>query len=407
MIQDGEKTTLSLNNIITLDDDESLLSSLEYARSLENRNIILEGIIDAFNNQGINYTSDDIEIILKDLNARYKDMGIEEGLPKAVRNWINGTSSGADPNRARENMYNLCLALDLDIDKTKEFFLKYFMTIPFNLKNCSDFVYYYGISRHRNFKEIAALMEKVKELKGKSIPERVDATIFLGDDAELFEDDNEFLKYMEKHVYSEEYWFETAKKELEMLVESNATLLEEKYADEIQKRIEHAKDRIQKRDDEERVQRFKRPKDGKVNIKFLLEYIYGYSSQESYKKGQKTLSKNAVLPEKFRKNFPIDQFFSQIDKGELHTPEPIRKALVIMNFFNYFTQMGDEILSERCDNMNAIDDDYEDFIDETSGLLAKCGFVQMYARNPFDWLIMYCAKQEDPLDAFQRLMQST
>ena len=51
-----------------------------------------------------------------------------------------------------------------------------------------------------------------------------------------------------------------------------------------------------------------------------------------------------------------------------------------------------------------IEKDLDDFYIETSNTLAKCGFVQMYARNPFDWLILYCAKSTDPLDAFRELL---
>ena len=55
-------------------------------------------------------------------------------------------------------------------------------------------------------------------------------------------------------------------------------------------------------------------------------------------------------------------------------------------------------------DVDDIEADLEDFYYETSKLLAKCGFVQMYARNPFDWLILYCAKSTDPLDTLRELL---
>ena len=50
--------------------------------------------------------------------------------------------------------------------------------------------------------------------------------------------------------------------------------------------------------------------------------------------------------------------------------------------------------------------DLNDFYYETGLLLSQCGFEQMYARNPFDWLMLYCAKSNDPMDTFRELLMS-
>jgi hypothetical protein len=53
-----------------------------------------------------------------------------------------------------------------------------------------------------------------------------------------------------------------------------------------------------------------------------------------------------------------------------------------------------------------IEEDLEDFYYEASKLLAKCGFEQMYVRNPFDWLILYCAKSSNPMDSLRELLRT-
>ena len=56
--------------------------------------------------------------------------------------------------------------------------------------------------------------------------------------------------------------------------------------------------------------------------------------------------------------------------------------------------------------IDEIEADLNDFYYETGLLLSQCGFEQMYARNPFDWLMLYCAKSNDPMDTFRELLMS-
>ena len=52
---------------------------------------------------------------------------------------------------------------------------------------------------------------------------------------------------------------------------------------------------------------------------------------------------------------------------------------------------------------------FDEFVDETNELLARCGYVQLYWRNPYDWMFGYCANaidsDEDPLDQFRMLIE--
>ena len=43
--------------------------------------------------------------------------------------------------------------------------------------------------------------------------------------------------------------------------------------------------------------------------------------------------------------------------------------------------------------------------EELQTVLAECGYVQLYWRNPFDWMIGYCAMSLNPLDTLRDLIE--
>jgi hypothetical protein len=48
---------------------------------------------------------------------------------------------------------------------------------------------------------------------------------------------------------------------------------------------------------------------------------------------------------------------------------------------------------------------FDEFVTETNTILADCGYVQLYWRNPFDWLIGYCAQSIAPLDTLREFIE--
>lgn len=43
----------------------------------------------------------------------------------------------------------------------------------------------------------------------------------------------------------------------------------------------------------------------------------------------------------------------------------------------------------------------EDFCESMNKTLAECGFTQLYVRNPYDWIILFCANSSNPVDYLQ------
>lgn len=401
------------------EDEGALRDDTSYAMELDKKNFVLEGIQKHLGRLGVNILPDDIKGIKKEIKHRYEKIGItDDNRLKSVRDWIDGKSEPSPTNR--ENLYNLCLALELDVEMTMEFFLKNYLAIPFNFKDCVDVAYYYGILRGKTYKEITDILERVKKEKSTRPFENKD-TLEIKLDVSEIEEDEKLIQYVVEYTCGREQQFYTAKKNILELVRKNAQLATK----ERKEKLYLKRNKISMEGEVLSELAIYNPDNEEVNYKQLLSVVYGFDMQENYAQKAKekkeiittdkkvmTFGKCDKLPEKLRKNFPKDEEFAEIKKGKA-TAETYRKALILMNFYNYFCTLlirffdsGKDIYDYREVGIKPVQKKsrLEDFYYETNALLAKCGFVQMYARNPFDWVILYCASTEDPLDTFRKYL---
>lgn len=416
MFDNNEKTKMAMEAIYSEDPaswEEDLFDSTEYAMELDRRNPVLEGICEQLKKLGVDINEGDKKSLTKELNHRYRKIGIEEGIPKSVKNWMTGTP--VNP-AYRANLYNLCLALEMNVEEIRVFFLKNYMTIPFNFKDRVDAIYYWGVSHHLSYLEIQRIINEFEREEG--IPDSdFDSTRMVGKYISEIDDIDLFLEYLRYNAFGKERQYESAAKEVRRMAVEDAI-----YA-EVERQIKPWLNRERENKNGDALSEPIILKEGdSVNYKALLFVIYGFDNQERYVNKKSKISKCEFLPKAFRENFPNDQEFSRIANKDA-SPDVYRKALIILKFYNFFcsslltflygtdrpkdNQKIIHSLDEyRVREIDDIESDMEDFYYETGMLLAQCGFEQMYARNPFDWLMLYCAKSTDPLDTLRELLLS-
>lgn len=415
MFDNNTKTEMAMEAIYSEDPaswEEDLFDSTEYAMELDKRNPVLEGVIERLKNLNICIDSGDRKGLIKELNRRYRKIGISEGLPKSVKNWLEGTP--VNPSY-RSNLYNLCIALEMNIEEIRIFFLKNYMTIPFNFKDRVDASYFWGISHQLPYSEIQKIICEAEAKETQA--DNFDNTGMIGKYISEIDDMDLFLEYLKTNSFGKNQQYITAANEVYKLSVENAS-----YA-EIERTIKHELNREKENKNGVLLSEPMILKDdNSVNYKALLFVIYGFDNQERYVNRKSKIAKCKYLPKAFRENFPNDQEFSRIVSKEA-SPDVYRKALVILKFYNFFcssmltfmygtdrpkeNQRKKHSLDEyRERDIEDIEADLEDFYYETGKLLEQCGFEQMYARNPFDWLILYCAKSTDPLDTLRELLTS-
>lgn len=329
---------------------------------LRDNNIFLEGV-----SSYLGIDADDIDSIISETEARYNNNGIE--FTKTIRQWLQGKKKPSQSQAYRHNCYDFCIALGMNFNETFEFMFKHFQIMPFYYKNRTDAIYYYCILNNKNYDTIVKMRDIAKDFPATN-DETVD-TAYIGRKISEIDNDEEFIEYLKIYCYDDEHQFATARRNiLEMLDKCKG----EAYANV-------------KKDSE------------------LLMTITGYNNQTGIKGGRhdKGISKSLFPPE-FTTSFPDDNVLCKIRNDKKVSDEALRKLLILLCFYHYYKSRENSIGRIQI-TPEIIKESYKEFCTECDGMLAECGYVQLYPRNLYDWHILCCANSEYPIEALKSLIK--
>lgn len=325
------------------------IDDIQTAVDLSSRPIFIEGLVARLNALGVECGIDDTETILEEVKRRYKDR-IGEACPRTILEWLRGTPPSTNN---RENNYNLCYALEMTLQETAEFFLKCFLTVPFNYKDRTEAVFFYCLSHNKPYSVIKSMLG---EAEGFSSSQTVNTqTLQIGRQILEIDDDEEFLQYLSMHCYDNEQQYQLAREEIVGMINIHSDGNFARFHDE------------------------------------LMGFNYQYEKRQRKKI-------NKELPSHFIESLPTDGVLKQIYEGKKVSYETIRKTLIILKLYDFYKNFYEE-------DEDQIRASLDDFYDETNALLLKCGLSHLYMRHPFDWLIVFCALSNEPLTVFQELNQ--
>ena len=292
-----------------------------------------------------------------------------------VKNWLKKAPPVAN-QAGRENVYTLCFAFGLNAKETKEFFLKAYLERPFNYKNIHEAVYFFCMNNGLSYTDAQRMIKKIKFAPEIKNDDAEKVTEQIGYDISLLTTEDDLVKYLVTN-------------------RSGFTVQSQTATNRIKELIEECKDLAKKE--------HKLLHNGDIsveNVDELLTVITGYYARETVngeKLYKQSISKSK-LPELIRKNFPQREQFKQIEDGKASF-DTIRKALIMLKFYGFF---ADALIHKAEYLENGL---FYEFVDETNELLAGCGYVQLYWRNPYDWLFGYCAYgATNPLDEFKNVI---
>ena len=339
---------------------KDVIDGIERAIELSDRPAFLEGLSERLTGLGTPCTVSDTEIMLSEVKRRFKDM-LDKTCPKAVENWIRGGQTGLTNRR---NNYDLCYALEMDFKQTSAFFIKNFLTIPFNSKSKDDAIYLYCIYHQKPYSTAAMMLDKancfVTQENSHTQTSQISRFIFENDD------DEKFMQYLSAHCYEKEQQFQVAR-EL------------------INGYINKVKENILVKGETGALDILSPKRLNSLTIAELLGQIYQHS-------GRKV--KDRKLPRQFTESLPNDVNLGKIINGDSVTYEILRKALMLFNLYDFYN--GTENSDEDTTRKNLLD-----FYDEVNDNLYKCGFAPIYEQHPFDCLLLYCANSYDPILTLQ------
>ena len=358
---DGQLTQKARNNLI---DYEYEINEINSA------NLFKNGLIKRILELGYQGKKEDLSAVCNFICTKFKknNITIEANGKPCTRAYVNSwlRNSPEDFGESRNHIYKLCFALEMNADQTGEFFLKRYLCRPYNFKNSDECVYYFCLNTGRSYNEAIKLINKVEDLPNEKSTANVETRLMEFDISEI-ETEEDFLFYMLTHRYDKKEQHQTIKKEIASLYEDC-----KKLSGITKTRANSA----------------------------LLRKILGYDERD-YESG---FSMKAKMPDAVKLNFPKLVSFSQI-KNNSASDDTYKKMLILLFFYKFYTSLKNNVIkngtSEYEIDLSGNFDEFEVMIDQ---LLDKCGYVQIYHRNPYDAFILSCAKQEDPLEFFKGMI---
>lgn len=332
--------------------------------------------------------------------------------------WIGNDDVPVSNIVSREIMYKLCFALGMDEVATRNFFYKGCLERPFNFKNIRESVYYFCLKHRKNYLEAEHILDIIETTAAIDNPDADNLTSVIANRIKNIRTVDELISYLVENRSG----FTHHNNSAYQLIENELLPLCKKLATRELPRINvyrsvgvHDKDKEKKLPDTAPYP-WKFPEaelfeDDEVDsVDSLLTVIYGYNARATFKNEKifkYSISDKAAskFPRLIKENFPQREQFQQIAKREA-SASVVRKALIMLKFYEFFTQayLDDPMAS----NFNP--DIWEEFVDEMNTVLEICGYVQLYWRNPFDWMIGHCAREatdgRNPVDRLRDLIDT-
>lgn len=287
---------------------------------------------------------------LQTIKQLYKER-LHKNMPRTVVEWMRHTTPSL---HNKQNNFELCYAMSLDYKQTKSFFARYFLCDAFNVKNPLDAIYAYAFLNNKPYAFIEECLKLTKtcnvRMESDTSTIEIEETIF------SLKDDEEFKQYLCNHCFHREQFYQRART---MIVD----LLQKQHF------LNHAS---------------------------AHDSLMGFNFQSYEKEHRK---KSTVLPKGVVVSLPSDETIGRIVKGEYESYETLRKTLIIVSFYDFYVAANENCMESQKEVFSNLMDFYE----EMDQRLLDCGFTPLYMRNPFDWCIIYCCKDESPIHKFYEL----
>jgi len=288
---------------------------------------------------------------------------------------VNWFKKGVRPKKgeaSRQAMFALAFSLQLNLDETKNLFHRVYLDRAFNYRSYDELIYYFCLKNKKIWKDAQKLIHSIQP-DAIHLTDITKNTIVIKKDVEQLIDEAELVYYINSHWYN---------------FEKNSVTATETF-----KRLLHEAKRVafEEINLPENRENFKGKwiHGNEISSNLLFEVITEINVTGN--RGTKTVFNNVNLSKEIKNRFPEALTFSKKDMCS----EERRKSIILL--FSYITWYKSQWLD--------IEYDFDDYISQLDSLLFDCNYAGLYYGNPFDWLFLFCAQAERPLDMFRDIIQ--
>ena len=321
------------------------------------------------------------------LKDKFAAAGI--GRPKArnALTWLT-SANGFD----RENGFRIAFALGLDIGETDEFFRTVMLDRSFDCHTIKEAVWYYCIYHERPYPAAEKLLRDAPSPERSSVPDTADVLYTKNIIAFLQACTGEeaLLQYFRENLPQFGYNQVKAKEYIRLLwkqiAEPNGLAAKERIFFPVS---------------------LKPTPDSDSTWNIYLQ-ILGLDTEDSrYIESDRSISpilENRMFMHQFAaRNFPNRQSIEKMLRGEPTGNDLIRKTLILLCFYQFW--MNIFLSRSGYKSYEAGKNDRERCLTELDQYLLDAGFPEIYAGNPYDWIFLWAAGRESPMQAFRSYWQ--
>ena len=103
-----------------------------------------------------------------------------------------------------------------------------------------------------------------------------------------------------------------------------------------------------------------------------------------------------------RKSFPDRQYLEEIIKGNWQSDEAVRKTMILLAFYRFWAEL---FLKDSASEYAAKPHDAQRCIASLNRLLLDASYPDLYEGNPYDWIFLFAAQDDYPLEAIRFFMR--
>ncbi len=328
-----------------------------------------------------------------------------------VKDWFLDIRRPNLSEKSRRNMFMLCFALELNIEELNWFFKNVYFDHSFNCRDKEEAVYYYCFNNNLPYSKAVWLNNIVQNFPiiQDSSDERI-ATRAIRDRIKNIHTDEEFTEYIKRNNSNFLQTSQSASNIIQdLLTEIKGKKEDKKFFNSVKtagKLSPSDSDKLKKcglvvreyidtcLENKRLYEDFDIFKSKDIaSVDFMLTVIFNLDVVNLNEDSVYSFSKDSKLSDIAKRNFPGKKIFSDIVSNKKKVSfDGLRKIIILLFSYKFFYE----------NNKTGLE--FDDYEDQLNDYLDEAGFMTLYAGNPYDWIFIFSAKQDNPLSAFRAII---
>lgn len=309
----------------------------------------------------------------------------QAGVPinsNTVKNWFSkaGPKKG---DHSRDNMLKIAFALQLDPEQTDRLFHKVYLDRGLDPRRLEETAAAFCLQRKIGWTDYQALVQQLQALPAGREENTVYTTV-LQKDIESLKTSDALQEYVRLHPHNFQIRSRSAEKVLKELVET--------VKGNKDKTGEIDRDIAERPESDTLLDALRNR--SHYSTENMVRVITGIALPKA---GKRAFLAGSILPREIRTNFPEPAVFAK----EHPSYEELRKMIILLASYLCWRE------ESRQKNLPEDFDYFEYYQARINDRLGDAGLAPLYYANPYDWLFLFAATQEDPLESFRGILDES